>query len=152
MIRKAEYKDIDSILKLLKQISIIHHNLRPDLFKASTKYSKEELNNLLSSDNTIIYVYEDNNEILGYIFINLINIKDDILLNDIKTIYIDDLCIDENHRCQKIGEKLYNHVKEYAKENGYTNITLNVWEGNEAIKFNKKLGLKPQKTTLEEKL
>ena len=66
-----------------------------------------------------------------------------------KTLYIDDLCVDENKRGQHLGSKLYNYVKDYAKENNYYNLTLNVWELNEpAMKFYQKMGLLPQKTTI----
>ena len=30
--RKAETKDISAILNLLKQVNLIHHNGRPDIF------------------------------------------------------------------------------------------------------------------------
>lgn len=152
MIRKATINDLNSILYLLKQISEFHTNLRPDLFKPNTKYTKEELIDLINSDDFIIFLYEENNEILGYVFLKLICIKNQRLLNDIKTIYIDDFCVDETKRGKGIGRILYNYVKAYAKENNYNNITLNVWSGNDAIKFYEKIGLKPQKITLEEKL
>ena len=45
---------------------------------------------------------------------------------DIKTLYIDDLCVDENVRGKSIGKQLFEHVKSYAKEIECYNITLNV--------------------------
>ena len=36
-IRKAETKDINAILNLLKQVNLIHHNGRPDIFNIGTK-------------------------------------------------------------------------------------------------------------------
>ena len=71
-------------------------------------------------------------------------------MTDIKTLYIDDLCVDENSRGQNIGKNLYNHVIAFAKENECYNVTLNVWSCNEsAIKFYEKCGLRPQKIGME---
>ena len=152
MIRKATIKDTEIILNLLRQISKYHSNLRPDIFKVSSKYNYDEVAKLINSKDFIIFVHEENNLVDGYVFLKLIKVKDHSLLQDINTIYIDDFCVDENKRRTGIGEKLYSFVKKYAKENGYDNITLNVWAGNDAIKFYEKMGLKPQKITLEEKI
>lgn len=69
---------------------------------------------------------------------------------NIKTLYIDDLCVDENLRGGGIGYKIFEHVKNYAKEEHCYNLTLNVWALNEgAKKFYEKCGLKIQKYTME---
>lgn len=67
-----------------------------------------------------------------------------------KTLYIDDLCVDETLRGQHIGKTLYNFVVGFAKESGCYNLTLNVWSCNQsAMRFYEKCGLKPQKVGLE---
>ena len=72
-------------------------------------------------------------------------------MTDIKTLYIDDLCVDEELRGQHIGTALYDFVKDFAKSEGCYNVTLNVWACNEdAHKFYEKLGLVPQKFGMEE--
>ena len=71
-------------------------------------------------------------------------------LTDIKTLYIDDLCVDAAARGGHIGTRLYEYVIEYAKVCGCYNVTLNVWAGNDsALKFYEKVGLKVQKTGME---
>ena len=43
-IRHAEKKDITDMLRLLTEVNMVHHTIRPDLFKGpATKYSHEEL-------------------------------------------------------------------------------------------------------------
>ena len=45
---------------------------------------------------------------------------------------------------------LYNHIVDYAKTNGFYNVTLNVWSCNPgAIKFYEAMGLVPQKIGME---
>ena len=72
------------------------------------------------------------------------------ILTDIKTLYIDDLCVDEARRGQHIGKSLYEYVLRFARENGFYNVTLNVWSLNEsAMKFYEACGLVPQKVGME---
>lgn len=150
MIRKACKEDIRRIIELLHQVNMVHHKIRPDLFKPyTTKYSEQELESLLDDNSKPIFVY-DNGVILGYAFCQISEIKNHLLLEDIKTLYIDDICVDENARGKHVGKALYEYVRDYAQSIGCNNITLNVWEGNEpASQFYKNMGMKVQKTTME---
>lgn len=150
MIRKARIEDIGRIMELLHQVNMVHHVIRPDLFKPhTTKYNEQELETLLSDDNKPIFVY-DLQGVLGYAFCQISVVKDDLLLQDIKTLYIDDLCVDEKARGQHIGKALYEYVRNYAQLTGCNNITLHVWEGNEpAQRFYNSMGMKVQSKTME---
>ena len=87
---------------------------------------------------------------MGYAFCIFKQYKDDSILTDVKTLYVDDLCIDETCRGQHIGSTLYDAVIEFAKRHDCYNVTLNVWSCNpNAIKFYEHCGLKPQKITME---
>lgn len=151
-IRRAEVRDLQGINKLLEQVLMVHHNGRPDLFKRNAKkYTDDELISIINDDLRPIFVGVDEDErILGYAFCIHKQFIDDNILTDIKTLYIDDLCVDEDLRGRYIGRKLYEYVLSYAKLNGYYNVTLNVWSLNEgAMKFYEKCGLKPQKIGME---
>ena len=151
-IRKATESDIKGILNLLLQIDMIHHSARPDIFKGPAyKYTEDELKELIKDKNTHVFVYvDDNDKVLGHAFCICKQETDNNVLTDIKTLYIDDICVDENMRGKNIGKSLYDFVVDYAKENNFYNITLNVWECNPgAIEFYKKKGLVPQKIGME---
>jgi ribosomal protein S18 acetylase RimI-like enzyme len=150
MIRKANNKDIPRIIELLHQVNMVHHVIRPDLFKPhTTKYNEQELETMLDDDSKPIFVYDDG-LVLGYAFCQVTEVRGNQLLEDIKTLYIDDICVDENARGRHIGKALYEYVRDYAKSIGCNNITLNVWEGNDsAISFYKNMGMQVQKTTME---
>lgn len=150
MIRKASNKDIPRIIELLHQVNMVHHVIRPDLFKPhTTKYNEQELETTLDDDSKPIFVYDDG-LVLGYAFCQVTEVRGNQLLEDIKTLYIDDICVDENARGRHIGKALYEYVRDYAKSIGCNNITLNVWEGNDsAISFYKNMGMQVQKTTME---
>lgn len=150
-IRLARETDLEQINNLLYQVCMVHHNGRPDLFKAGAKkYTDSELINIIHSEKTPILVASDENDIVkGYAFC-IFQEHNSGSMTDIKTLYIDDLCVDENLRGQHIGKTLYNAVLDFAKENGCYNVTLNVWSCNEsAMKFYEKCGLKPQKVGME---
>lgn len=153
MIRKANKKDMPKIMDLLQQVRLVHHNGRPDLFKGgrATKYTKQQLEEILNDAKTPVFVCVDENDtVQGYAFCKFIQHKNDNILTDIKTLYIDDLCVDENIRGKHIGSMLYDYVIAFAKKQGCYNVTLNVWACNEsAIAFYEKLGLKKQKIGME---
>ena len=151
MIRFAKEKDIPKIMDLLLQVCLVHHNGRPDIFKVGTKYSAEQLTELLRDDTRpILVAVDDNDNVMGYCFCILQQHAGDNVLTDIKTLYIDDLCVDENLRGQQIGKQLYDAAVKLAKENDCYNLTLNVWSCNpSALRFYEKQGLVPQKTYME---
>lgn len=150
MIRKAEKRDVKRIIELLHQVNMVHHVIRPDLFKPyTTKYNEQALEELLSDGNKPIFVF-DEGVVQGYAFCQVTEVKDDQLLQDIKKLYIDDICVDEAARGKHVGKALYDYVHDYAQSIGCYNITLNVWEGNEpAICFYRNMGMQVQKTTME---
>lgn len=149
-IRRATLTDIDGINKLLYEVHKVHSDKRPDLFKVgSKKYTNEELAKIIVDDNRPIFVYVDNDDILGYAFCVFIK-NNSNSLTDILTLYIDDLCVDENARSKKVGTSLYNYVLQFAKDAGCYNVTLNVWAcNNSALKFYEKCGLSVQKIGME---
>ena len=150
-IRFAEKKDIPSILRLLQQIGQVHHNGRPDLFRAEAqKYDAGDLEAVLTDPDRPIFVAEVNGEVLGYGFCMVQTYSGDPVRMDGKNLYIDDLCVDETARGQHIGTALYDHILAYARRIHCRSVTLNVWAFNEsALRFYEKRGLKPQKIVME---
>lgn len=151
-IRRAQEKDMDGINRLLEQVCMVHHVGRPDLFKAGArKYTDEELRTIIHNDEKPIFVAVDEKEdLLGYAFCYFERHEDSHAFTDITSLYIDDLCVDENTRGQHVGKSLYNHALDFAKKQGCYNVTLNVWCCNEsAMKFYEACGLKPQKIGME---
>lgn len=151
-IRRARECDMKDINRLLVQVNMVHHQGRPDLFRAGKKkYTDEQLRKLIHDDSRPIFVAVDEQErVLGYAFCIFQQHLDDNILTDIRTLYIDDLCVDETIRGQHIGKSLYEAVLAFARESGCYNVTLNVWTLNEgAMKFYEKCGLKPQKVGME---
>ena len=151
MIRRAIEKDISKIIDLLEQVCLVHHRGRPDIFNVGTKYSADELKIMIKDENRPILVLTDeNDEVLGYCFCIYQQHVNNSILSDIKTLYIDDLCVDEALRGRHIGRELYDTALKLAKDSGCYNLTLNVWSCNKsALHFYESQGLVPQKIGME---
>lgn len=150
-IRFAAAQDVMGILELLRQVGHVHYEGRPDIFRENAqKYGASQVIALLNSSKTPIFVAVEEEKVLGYCFCKVKAYENESVVNDHTELFIDDLCVDENHRGQHIGTALYNEVVRYAKMRGCHNITLNVWNFNErAMKFYESLGMKPRKLDME---
>ena len=152
IIRKARKDDIPELGLLLKQVLDVHHNVRPDLFKeGATKYTDQELALILDDpDRPIFVAVSESDKAIGYAFCIFLQHRDDNILTDIKTLYIDDLCVDREYRKKGIGKALYNYVSQFAIDSDCYNLTLNVWADNiSALAFYESIGLRKQKIGME---
>lgn len=152
-IRLAVREDIPALLRLLEQVLRVHHAGRPDIFRPNTtKYSRQELTELLEQKSSPIFVAEEG-EVLGYAFCQLQEISGHSLFQDRKSLYLDDLCVDEAHRGKGLGRALLEYVTDYAQKEGCHSVTLNVWALNPgAEKFYEACGFQPFKYAMERKL
>ena len=150
-IRSAELRDIPALGRLLYEVHKVHSDVRPDLFKAGArKYTDEQLEEILQSGERPVFVAEQDGQVAGYAFCIPKQLAGDRSMTDVRTLYIDDLCVDEATRGKHIGTKLYDFVLDFAKRQGYYNVTLNVWADNKAaVEFYEKIGLRVQKIGME---
>ncbi len=150
-IRRAAERDIPALNKLLYEVHKIHSDVRPDLFRSGAKkYTDEQLRAILADDSTPVFVAEREGEVVGYAFCALEQFVDNPGRTEVKTLYIDDLCVDVAARGAHVGTRLYEFVLDYARKLGCYNVTLNVWEGNQnALQFYRKIGMHVQKNGME---
>ena len=153
-IRKAQAGDIGGILRLLSQVLEIHAKIRPDIFMSgTTKYTKEELLEILNDNNRPVYVAQSDNSIVGYAFCIVREVAFSTTMYPKKSLYIDDLCVDGSVRGKGIGKALFSYVKAEAKRLGCSEVTLAVWHGNDsAMAFYEKQGMIPKETIMEIKI
>ena len=150
-IRKATQADIPQILRLLVQVNLVHHNGRPDIFKGPvTKYDEQQLRSLLTDERRPVYVCVEGARVLGYVFCILRETPDSPMMVETRTLYVDDLCVDEDARGKGVGKALMEDVTKLAKTLGCRSVTLNVWACNEgARRFYEAIGMKEQRRTME---
>ncbi len=157
-IRRACEADIPGIGHCLSQVLEVHAQGRPDLFRAGTrKYSDDELRVIIADDLRPIFVAVAEGatpgEILGYAFCVVEDHGGSCNMQPVTTLYIDDLCVDERARGHGVATALYRHVIGFAREGGFHNVTLNVWECNPGARaFYEAMGMRPLKYGLEQLL
>ncbi len=151
-IRPAEEKDIPRLGDLLVQVCRVHWEGRPDLFRdGGRKYSDGELRVLLRDpDRPVLVALDETGQVQGYAFCVLQRHQGEGSFQDMTTLYLDDLCVDEACRGRHAGRQLYDAVLALAREKGCYNVTLNVWACNAgAMRFYEGCGLQTQKIGLE---
>ena len=154
-IRRAQTSDIPDIQRLLIQVCTVHAEGRPDLFQVGgTKYTAEELEQIIADDNRPIFVgVGDDGHVQGYAFCVIEDFTQDTARTHVRSLYIDDICVDEASRGQHVGSAVYRHVIDWAREQGFYNVTLNVWSCNPgAQRFYEAMGMKPFKIGMEQVL
>ena len=150
-IRLANEADIPRLEDLLYQVHGLHAEGRPDIFiPGCKKYTSDPLREILSDPvSTPVFVAIADGVLVGYCFC-IRQVQTAASMQKISTLYIDDLCVDAAMRGQGYGTVLYEHAVEYARVNGYYNLTLNVWACNpSAMRFYEKCGLVVQKVGME---
>ena len=150
-IRPAVESDIPRLEELLYQVHGLHAEGRPDIFiPGCKKYTAEQLRGILADPvNTPVFAAILDGKLVGYCFC-VRQVQTAASMRKISTLYIDDLCVDAAMRGQGYGTVLYEHAAEYARVNGYYNLTLNVWACNpSAMRFYEKCGLSVQKVGME---
>ena len=127
MIRKLEKVDIDEVMNIWLETNISTHDF---IDKNYWKYHYNDVRDGILNADT--YVYEENNEIVG--FIGLVDG------------YIAGIFVKKDMQGKGIGKNLINTVKEKYKE-----LTLNVYEKNaKAIDFYKSIGFEIIKREIDE--
>ena len=107
-IRFATEQDIPQMIDLLHQVGEVHHQIRPDLFRSGAqKYDEAALKKLLSDEKRPIIAGVVDGKMVGYAFCILQETKDDPVLCDRKTLYIDDLCVDKDVRGGGVAHAIY---------------------------------------------
>lgn len=154
-IRRAEQRDIPRIHELLSQVLTVHADGRPDLFVHGTrKYTDEQLEAIIADDARPIFVaVDDDDSAVGHAFCEVQDFSGSNNLQPIRTLYVDDICVDESARGMHIGTALYRHVIAFARAEGFYNVTLNVWTCNPgAMAFYQAMGMTPYKVGMEQVL
>lgn len=151
VIRRAIKSDYEVIGQLLEGQLAMHRNGRPDIFgDGSGKYTYDDFCYLLEHPDSVIFTAVCGEKIAGYLMCQIKRPKNNPVLREIESFYLDDLCVAPDFRGSGVGKKLMEAAEEHAKSIGCHNVTLNVWEFNENAKeFYQHLGYQTQKRQME---
>lgn len=153
-IRKAKVEDIKEISDILMQVSKLHSDNRPDIFKDKKiseiiKWSED----ILKDNQKIVIVAESESKICGVAVCKIKTINEHINVKDTKIFSVDELCVDKEYRKKGIGSNLIAEAKRLAEENNCNRLELNCWKFNQdAMKFYKDIGFEEQRIFFEMKV
>lgn len=124
----------------------MHYENRKDIFvKRTNEKLRKDLINVLKNLDEIILVVENNDVIIGYV-------KFKYTTKVTKSIWIDEIIIDDDYKKKGYGKKLIKEVTKFAEKNNCKRIELNCWFFNrDALKFYEKLGLYNKELYLKKK-
>lgn len=146
IIRKATNADFQTINQLFDQlISYLNEQKRKNKVivndpEFATGYEDDYLEKFLSDTNRMVYVAEVDNQVLSYLSC--------VMFPDESYIYIDDFCTDKLHRGQGLGSMLLKTIEDFAANNNYAELRLNVEVNNiEALEYYNEMGFVPDDIT-----
>ena len=150
-IRQANKNDITQMVPLLDEVSKLHIEKRPDVFKTRAyEEIKSNLEEMIQDESNIILLAEDKQIVVGVIICKVREINDHTNLKNTKVLWINEICVKQEYRRNGIGRSLIEKAKEIAKENNCLRLELNCWELNEeAMKFYENQGLTTQRRVME---
>ena len=150
-IRQANKNDITQMVPLLDEVSKLHIEKRPDVFKTRAyEEIKSNLEEMIQDESNFILIAEDKQVAVGVIICKVREINNHTNLKNTKVLWINEICVKQEYRRNGIGRSLIEKAKEIAKANNCLRLELNCWELNgEAMKFYENQGLTTQRRVME---
>lgn len=123
------------VAKLNKTVHDLHFSLYPKYFK-EYQYDdvKEFFESIMQKKNHIFLLIEDDNETVGYAWIELRDYPENSFKKAYQSIYVHQLSIEEAKRKRGYGNHLMNHIDQLAKYQGIDIVELDYWDANKAAK------------------
>ena len=153
-VRFAEYADLDRVNELRKQVNDLHVAGMPEIFKPGFPDElRDHVYTVFADPMQRIAVCERGGWILGFAVLNHIIRPETPYMKVRDFLDIDEFCVDEAFRRTGVGTALIEFIREYARDEGYSRVELNMWEFNEgALEFYEALGFTTYRRYMELKL
>ena len=151
IVRFAKKDDLEMVNVYRKQVNDLHVAGRPDVFKAGFCTEMQEfVYKQFESNTSDIIVAEYDGDIVGFATVNHIVKPSSPYSCERKIYQISEFGVDENHQRKGIATLIMNFIKTDAKNKGFSNVELDVYEFNKkAIEFYKTVGFTTYRRYLE---
>ncbi|MCR5119696.1 MAG: GNAT family N-acetyltransferase [Lachnospiraceae bacterium] len=151
IIRFAKENELERVNELRKQVNDLHVAGKPDVFKPGFGPELRDFINVIWNDPTEnIVVADDEGFICGFAVINHITKPESPFMKERDFLDIDEFCVDEEHRRKGVATAMIEFIKDFAKENGFRRIELNMWEFNQgALAFYEAAGFETFRRYME---
>lgn len=152
--REAKKEDLNQVVEIIEQIQRLHYEARHDIFKKKTKEEiQKEAAQMIENKESNVIVAVIENEIYGVLICRKKEVINHRNLKDSRSLWIDDLGVNEKYRRLEIGRELMKQAEKLAKKLNCKTITLNCWSFNEnALRFYEKQGMTNQRIIMEKEV
>lgn len=131
-VRFAKEEELGRVNELRRQVNDVHVAGKPDVFKPGfTDELRDHVYTIWNDSEQKIAVAERDGEIAGFAVLHHILKPENPFMYERDFLDIDEFCVDEAHRRQGVGAELIAFIREYAREQGFKRLELNMWEFNE---------------------
>lgn len=153
MVRKAQIADLTALFNLYNHLFQLMEEMEPHYMKTPEGEELFLISVLSGENNLIAFVYEEEEEILGFVIANLRESPEYSNFIPQQAVYLVDIVVDEQHRGKGVGTALIDRVKEWGVENEVDYFELTVLSANKAaIKLYKREGLTPFSVNMRMKM
>lgn len=143
-IRPPKENEYSKFIHMSKDYPTLYRKSRPDIFDIRVSYPKEEYNKLCNPHSLqILLVYEENNQLLGFIEGKIIYTDKLETLRGNRVMNIEKLFVVKEKRRQHIATKLYKEILAISQKEQCDRVTVTVYNfTSEAKKFFESQNLK----------
>ncbi len=150
-VRFAREEDLERVNELRKQVNDVHVAGKPDVFKPGfCEELRNHIHTIWANPNEKIAVAEINGQVCGFAVLNHIVRPENPFMFERDFLDIDEFGVDEGCRRQGAAAAMIRFIREWAKEQGFRRIELNMWEFNRgALAFYEAAGLATYRRYME---
>ena len=150
-IRFAIETDLESINLLRKQVNDLHVAGKPDVFRPGFPDQLRNFIHVIWNDpEQEIVVAEQDENICGFAVLHHICKPENPFMYERDFLDIDEFCVDEAFRRQGVASAMIGFIRDYAREEGFHRIELNMWEFNQgALAFYEAAGFSTYRRYME---
>lgn len=150
-VRFAAEEDLEQVNRLRRQVNDLHVAGKPDVFRPGFPPElRDYVFEVFADPNKKIAVAEREGAILGFAVLNHIVRPENPFMFKRDFLDIDEFGVDSACRRQGIAAAMVRFIRDWAKENGYRRLELNMWEFNRgALAFYEAAGLKTFRRYME---
>ncbi|MBR2645800.1 MAG: GNAT family N-acetyltransferase [Clostridia bacterium] len=150
-VRFAKESELDRVNALRKQVNDLHVAGRPDIFKPGfSKELQDHIRTIWNDPRQRIVIDECDGVLCGFAVLNHITRPENPFMRVRDYLDIDEFCVDKAYRRTGVGTELMTFIRDYAREQGFSKVELNMWEFNrDALQFYEAIGFSTYRRYME---
>ncbi|MCR5221365.1 MAG: GNAT family N-acetyltransferase [Lachnospiraceae bacterium] len=151
IVRFAKENELTGINELRRQLHEIHTEGKPEVFKSGFPDElRDHIYTIWNDPEQEIVVADCDGSICGFAVLNHILKPETPYMYERDYLDIDEFCVDKAYRRQNVATKMISFIKDYARDQGFGRIELNMWEFNcEALDFYEAVGFHTHRRYME---